>query len=147
MATDVSPPPTGATEPSMTSLVSGIISDAERLLAQQLDMFKAELRKDMHEARETGTLLFLGGAVLGVASVLLLFMLVHLLYWLTNPPVPDSVEKFPLWACFGIVGAIVAVGGGIIFFRGRQKLEHLNPLPEKSAEALKENLQWKVNPK
>jgi len=134
MPTDVS----SQTEPSVTQLVTGIISDAEHLMEQQLDMLKAEIRKDMRDARETGELLFIGGALLSVAGIILLSSLALLLNWLA----PD----FPLWASFGLVGVIVAAGGGIIFYRGRQKLEKLNPLPEKSAEALKENLQWKTNP-
>jgi len=136
MATDVST----QNEPSVTHLVSGIISDAERLMGQQLDMFKAELRKDMRDTRETGELLAIGGALLSVAGLLLLVSLAFLLTWLAGE------DRLPYWASFGMVGLIVAAGGGIVFYRGRQKLEKLNPLPEKSAEALKENLQWKTNP-
>jgi hypothetical protein len=135
MPTDVST----QNEPSVTQLVSGIITDAERLMGQQLDMLKAELKKDIRDTRETGELLLLGGALLSVAGLLLLISLALLLNWLTD-------GRLPLWASFGLVGLIVAAGGGIVFYRGRQKLEKLNPLPEKSAEALKENLQWKTNP-
>jgi hypothetical protein len=135
MATDVST----QNEPSVTQLVSGIITDAERLMGQQLDMFKAELKKDIRDTRETGELLAIGGALLSVAGLMLLISLALLLTWLTD-------GRLPYWASFGMVGLIVAAGGGIVFYRGRQKLEKLNPLPEKSAEALKENLQWKTNP-
>lgn len=138
MATDVRSPTT-TEEPSVTHLVSGIISDAERLMAQQLDMFKAELRKDMRDTKETGQLLLIGGALLSVAGIILLISLAYLLNWASD-------GRLPLWASFGLVGLVVAAGGGIVFYRGRQKLEKLNPLPEKSAEALKENLQWKTNP-
>jgi len=136
MATDVR---SHTEEPSLTQLVSGILSDAGRLMEQQAQMLKAEIRKDMRETKETGELLLIGGALLSVAGILLLISLSYLLNWASD-------GRLPLWACFGLVGLIVAAGGGIVFYRGRQKLEHLNPLPEKSAEALKENLQWKTNP-
>jgi len=124
---------------SVTNLVSGIISDAQRLMEQQANLLKTELRRDMQDAKETGTFLVIGGAVLGTGSLLLLFMLVHLLSWLTE-------NRLPLWGSFGIVGGLVAVVGGIVFYRGQQKLQTMNPLPEQTAEAMKENLQWKTNP-
>lgn len=135
MATDVS----NQTEPSLSGLVSGIVSDAGRLMEQQAQILKAEIRRDMRDAREVGTLLLIGGALLSVAGIMLLISMAYLLNWLSD-------GQMPLWACFGLVGLIVAVGGGIVFYRGRQKLETINPLPEQSAEALKENLQWKTNP-
>jgi uncharacterized membrane-anchored protein len=102
-------------------------------------MLKAEIRRDLRDARETGTLLLLGGALLAVAGIILLISAAYLIFWATD-------ERLPLWACFGIVGLVVAAAGGVVFYQGRQKLEKMNPLPEKTAEALKENLQWKTNP-
>jgi len=133
MATDVSP----QTEPSMSRLVSGIIDDTQRLLQQQTELIKHDIRKDFREAKDAGLAMGLAGALLAGAGLLLLFMLVHFLSW----QFPD----LPLWGSFGIVGGILALAGGIVFLRAREKLSNLNPLPEESAEGLKENLQWKTN--
>jgi len=133
MATDVS----SQTEPSMTRLVSGIIDDAQQLFKHQAELLKHDIRKDLNEAKEASLSIGVGAVLLGVGAVLLSFMLVHLLSW--------AVPAIPLWGGFGIVGGVLAVVGGVVFYRGEEKLEHLNPLPEESAEGLKENLQWKTN--
>jgi hypothetical protein len=134
MATDVTD-----NNASVTGLVSGIIDDTQRLFKQQAELLKADLRKDIKEAKEAGVAMITAGALLGSGGLLLLFMLVHLLSW--------AIPQLPLWGSFGIVGGVLAAAGGIAFYQGREKLEHLNPLPENSAQALQENLQWKTNPK
>jgi hypothetical protein len=134
MATDVMP----NTEPSMTKLVGGIIDDTQRLLIQQGELLKADIRKDFKEAKEVGQEMIIAGSLLGVGGLLLSFMLVHFLTW--------AVPDLPHWGSFGIVGGLFALAGGIVFYRGREKFDKLNPLPEQSAKALKENLQWKTNP-
>jgi len=132
MATDVT-----ENDTSVTRLVSGIVDDTQRLLKQQGELLMADIRKDIREAKEVGISMIASGALLGSGGLLLLFMLVHLLSW--------AIPDLPLWGSFGIVGGVLAIAGGIVFYRGQEKLENLNPLPEQSAEALKENLQWKTN--
>jgi len=132
MATDVTTENT-----SVTGLVSGIIDDTQRLLVQQAELLKADLKKDLREAKEVGISMIAAGSLLGSGGLLLLFMLVHLLSW--------AIPQLPLWGSFGIVGGVLAAAGGIVFYRGQEKLENLNPLPENSAQAMKENLQWKTN--
>lgn len=43
--------PPGA-EPSVTSLLSGIVNDAQELIKQQLLLFRHELKDDVNKARE-----------------------------------------------------------------------------------------------
>jgi hypothetical protein len=135
MATDVSP----QTEPSVSRLVSGIIDDTQRLLAQHADLLKADIRKDLREAKETGLALGLAGGLLGLGGLLLSAALALLLHWLW-PALPE-------WGAFAIVGGVLTAAGAAAYFNGREKLEHLNPLPENSVEAMKEDLQWKTNPR
>lgn len=134
MATDVTDQNT-----TVTGLVSGIIDDTQRLFKQQAELLKADIKKDIKEAKEAGVSMMAAGALLGSGGLLLLFALVHLLSW--------AIKDLPLWGSFGIVGGVLALAGGIAFYRGREKLDNLNPLPENSAQALQENLQWKTNPK
>lgn len=134
MATDVTDQ-----NATVTGLVSGIIDDTQRLFKQQAELLKADIKKDIKQAKEAGVSMMAAGALLGSGGLLLLFALVHLLSW--------AIKDLPLWGSFGIVGGVLALAGGIAFYRGREKLDNLNPLPENSAQALQENLQWKTNPK
>lgn len=135
MATDVMP----KNEGSVTGLVSGIIDDATRLLKQQADLLKADVRKDLKEAKEVGMSMAIAGALMGVGGLLLSFMLAHCLSW--------AIPDLPLWGSYGIVGGLFAAAGGIVFYLTKEKLEKLSPLPENSMEAVKENLQWQTNPR
>jgi hypothetical protein len=135
MATDVTSPP----EPGVAHLVGGIFEDAQQLMIQQADLLKADIRKDLRDAREAGFHLGVGGVLLGVGGVLLLFMVVHFL--------SGMWPELPLWGSFGLVGGLLALAGGIVFYRGQEQLDKIDPLPEVSVQAMKENLQWKTNPK
>lgn len=146
MATDVTNAPAGketfparANDPSLSTLVGGIIDDAQKLIEQQFTLLKQDVHKDIQDAKDAGRMLGAGVGLLSAAAVLLLFALVYLLYWLAEP-------HLPLWGCFAIVGAVLALIGGAVLYRGQQKLETLNIVPEQAAQGLKENLQWKTNP-
>ena len=124
---------------SATQLVGGIITDAQELVKQQLALLRHEVKEDFRKAEEAGSFLVwgLGGALAG--SIVLCLMLVHLLSW--------AVPELPGWVCYGIVGAPTAALGGALFFAGIHKFRSLNPLPDQSVQALKENYQWITQPK
>jgi hypothetical protein len=132
---DVQSPP----EPSKTTLVKGIIADAQHLIQQQLAMFRQEIRDDLRKGKEAGLSLAAGVGIALAGIVLVLVMLPLLLHWIA--------PELALWACFGIVGAVITALGGVLVFVGVKKFESFNPLSDKSIEAFKENLKWTVNPR
>jgi len=134
MATDVLPP---QDQQSVTSLVSGIINDAQTLIQQQVALVREEIRADLRRTVQAVTALAVGVGVAALSLVPLVFMLVYLLH---------EKAAWDLWASFGVVGAVLALVGGGLIFLGVQRFKSFNPLPDESAEALKENLQWIRNP-
>jgi hypothetical protein len=134
MATDLQTGP----ETSLSELVTGIVKDVQELLAQQLKLFKEELSADFRKSKEAAVSLAFGGGALLLAVGLLCLMLVYLLH---------EVATLPLWACFGIVGGVLAVLGGALVFAGKHQLDTVTPFPQESAQALKENVQCLINPK
>lgn len=126
-------------EVSVTQLVSGIITDVQELIKQQLALLRHEVKEDLHKTKEAGLLLIWGSALALVGGILLSFMLVALLSW--------AAPELPSWARYGIVGAAITALGGALFFAGIQRLKSFNPLPDQSVQAFKETMQWKTNPK
>jgi len=122
--------------PGLGELVSGIVRDAQELITQQLMLFKKEVHQDLQKAREGAGFLTLAAGALLVGSLLLGLMLVHLLAWLA--------PSLPLWACYGLVGGALAGVGGFLALHGREKLERA--LPQQTAKAMEENLEWKTKP-
>src|SRR5262245_11018932 len=110
MATDVR----STQETSVTSLVTGIISDVQDLVKQQFEMLKQEVRSDVRKTRDAGFVLGLGAWLGLIGGILLLMMLVHLTQWLT---------EWPLWVCYGIWGALLFASGVTAFFIGKMKLD------------------------
>lgn len=122
------------TSPPLTTLVSGIINDAQQLMAQQLSLFQHEIKADLRKTRDAAIPMMIGVAVAMVGVVLLGVMLGHFLPWIW--------PNLPLWAGFAIASAIMlAIGGGLIFW-AKTQFDSFTPLPAKSLEALKENVQW-----
>jgi VIT1/CCC1 family predicted Fe2+/Mn2+ transporter len=124
-------------EPSMTSLVSGIITDAQDLIKQQLDLVKHEIREDVRKAKEAAASLALGVGIAAVGALFLSTMLVFLL----------QKAGLELWACFGIVGGVMLVVGLVLTYLAKKEAETINPLEGESAKALEENVQWITKPK
>jgi len=136
-------------EQSTTSLLGGIISDFGDLIKQEIRFAKAEIKSDLTKAREAATALAIGVGVASLSGLLLVWMLVHLLHWSTMPadhPAADPA-KLPLWACFGIVGLVFGVIGGVLVLSGIRKFQSNNPLPDQTAKSIKENVQWIANSK
>ena len=131
----VSPPAEGQ---SVTGLVSGIISDAQELLKQQVALVRAELKADFRRTVQAATLLAIGVLILVPAVFLLCTMFVFMLHELAG---------LSVWASYGIVGGVFAVVGAVLIAVGIQRFRSFNPLPDQSVEAIKENVRWMTNPK
>ncbi len=125
-------------ERSAATLLSGIVADAQRLIEQQLAMFRQEVRDDIRKAKQAVLSLAVGAGMTVVGNVMLLVMLPLLLNW--------AVPALPLWACVGIPGGILAVVGGALLYRGVRKIESFDLLSNQAVEAFKENLKWTTKP-
>ncbi len=126
-------------EGSLTGLVTGIVNDAQELVKQQFALFKHEVKEDLHKTLQAAIALGIGVAVAVVGALSWWLMIVFLLAW--------AFPVVPLWGWFGIVGFLFLVAGALLFYAGKAKLESFNPLPDQSAEALRENVQWIMRPK
>jgi hypothetical protein len=148
MANDLHPSATTATpaEPGLATTVKGIVDDAFELLKQQFAMLKAEVRSDFRKVLAGVIPLACAIAPLLLGGLMLCFMLVHLIHWATLPhgQMADPAS-IPLWGCYAIVSAAFLVLGGVLLGIGYYRLKTVNPLPEETAKALEENLQWLMN--
>jgi hypothetical protein len=135
MATDVLHPQDQ--QPSVTALVSGIINDAQTLIQQQVALVREEILADLRRTRQATAWLAAGVAVATLSLIPLTFMFRDLLH---------EELGWDQWVSDGVVGAVLALVGGGLIFLGVQRFKYFNPLPDQSAEALKENLQWIKNP-
>lgn len=120
----------GSSSESMTTLVSGILSDVQQLLAQQMRLLRLEIREDLRTARAGAIYLGVGIGVAAVGGLLLCVMLPLLLCALT---------AWPEWVCFGIFGVLFLFIGGGAVYAALKKFPSAASLPE-TTTTLKENV-------
>ncbi len=138
MATVEAPTPVpneALTGASVTGLVSGIISDAQTLLRQQAEMLKAEVREDFQRSKRAAEFGAAGIVLTTVGALGLITALAYLLH---------EQYQFKMWASWGIVGGLFAVVGTACAVFSYNLLERFNPLPDKTFNALKENITWQT---
>jgi len=123
-------------EPTLTELVSGIADDAQRLIHQQYQMLRAEIKEDV---RRTKMALAYMGFGIGASVIGALFLVVAL------PLLINWGFALPEWAGWAIVGGVLLVVGLIGLFAGRRIFQKNNPLPDKTLNAVEENLSWIAN--
>jgi uncharacterized membrane protein YqjE len=122
---------------SVTSIVSGIVHDAQELVRQQLKLFQVEIRNDTRRTIAATIPMVIGGLLALVALIILAVMAAHLISWAWP-------EHVPLWGGYAIVGGTLAMLGIALVLWGKAQFSKFSPLPDQTMEGLKENLQWKT---
>jgi len=125
-------------EPSLSSLVGGIINDFQSLMKQEVTLARREIAEEMQKAKQAAISIGIGIGIAWTGGLLLILMLVFLLSW--------AVPAIPLWAAFGIVGGILVLIGVALLALAKKKAESIHMVPERTAETMKENLQWIKHP-
>ena len=126
-------------EPTLTELVSGIADDAQRLIQQQYQMLRAEIKEDV---RRTKSALMYMGFGIGASIIGVLFLVVALPLLIND--LLDVVTTRP-WVGWAIIGGVMLVLGIIGLLVGRRIFQKNKPLPDKTLNALEENLSWIAN--
>ncbi len=134
MATDIHNSTT--TEPSLTSLVSGIINDALNLFKQELALARREMTDELNKTKQAVVSLGAGLAVTAFGAFFLTFMVVYLL---------NEEAGLRLWLSYLVVGGVLTAVGISLFFIGRTKAADINLVPRQTVQTMKENVQWIKN--
>jgi hypothetical protein len=146
MATEVQNHPE---QQSMTSLVTGIVSDFQDLVKQQLQLTRREIEADLRKTREAASLWAVAIGTLGLGALVLCLMVVHLIHWLATPAAEMARQdpaSLPLWVCHAIVGVVLVVAGWCLLLAGKKKIDAVHML-DQTTQGLKENVQWLNTPK
>ena len=118
--------------PSLAALLGGIMHDAKDLLVQELTLAKLEGHDELHQIKTAAISLGIGVGVTAIGGMLLSVMLVHVLAAYTD---------MPLWGCYGSVGSVLVVLGGVLLTAGKHTAEEIDVVPQ-TVETMKENAQW-----
>ena len=119
-------------EHSTGDLVKQLSQQVSTLVRQEVELAKAEMGE---KGKKAGIGLgILGGA--GVAGLLALGSVTAFLILLLD-------LAMPAWAAALIVTVLWAAVAGVLALQGREKVKEVGkPIPEKTAESVKEDIEW-----
>ena len=126
-------PSSSSSDPSLASLIGGIINDTKDLLLHEFTMAKLEMQDELRKTKTAAMSFAIGAGVAVVGGLLLVLMLVHLLATFTT---------LPLWGCYGTIGGLLLVIGLIFLSTGKQTADQIEVVPQQTVETLKEHAQW-----
>jgi uncharacterized membrane protein YqjE len=116
---------------SLGELLGRVSRDFSELVSTQVELAKVEIREEIAAAGR-GAGILTGGAFCAYLAVILLSFAAA---WGLSEIVPEGVA-------FLIVGAVYAVAAAVLLPKGKDRLSQVRPVPEKTAETVKEDVQW-----
>ncbi len=116
----------------VAELVKQLSEQTSRLARQEVELAKAELSL---KAKRAG----IGGGMFGGAAVVGLYAVGALV----AAAIAGLATAVATWAAALIIAAVLAAVAGVLALRGRTKLQQATPpVPEQTAESVKEDVQW-----
>ncbi|HTS65030.1 MAG TPA: phage holin family protein [Candidatus Acidoferrales bacterium] len=122
---------TDAADRPVSEITRDIIRDAARIIRAEVRLVRSELGESARAAAEAGR----GFAVTAVAGFLSAACF-------TTACVVALALFVPLWLSALVIGILLALVAGGAFTWSRQKLIEIDPVPHRTLETLKEDLEW-----
>jgi hypothetical protein len=120
---------------SLRELVPELTADLSKLMRQELELARLELRQEAKSAGKGGGMLGATAIAWWITAVLASFALVFAL---------AAIEPLNLgWSAL-IVAVLWAIVGTVLFSRGKREMKKVGP-PKQTVESLKEDKQWAKN--
>jgi uncharacterized membrane protein YqjE len=116
----------------MTEIFRDIVGNVQEMVRSEVRLARVELREEASKTARAGAMLAAGGVLAIVAAVFLLVCIAQLL---------DMV--MPDWAAALVIAIALGIPAAVMVSRGRERL-HV-PMPEKTIENVKENVEWMKN--
>ncbi len=121
---------------SLGVLVATATRDLSLLVHQEVELAKAEIKKDVAAAGK-GAGLFGGAGFAGVLA--LLFLSISAAYGI-------SWLGVPLGCAFFTVGALYLIAAAVLALSGKKKIKQMSPPAERTIETVKDDIAWAKHP-
>ena len=118
---------------SVSALILDVLKDMRHLVAQEVALAKDEFIEKLVSMKQGVLLLCLAVAIMGMSGLLFMIMLVYLLH---------AMSELPLWSCYALIGAAMALVGWMLLSTGSRRLRAVSLMPIKTIETMKETTIW-----
>ena len=117
-------------------LLKELANETTTLVRQELDLAKAEMRE---KAGKAGPGFGMWGAA-GITALLALGSLTAFVILVLDGAMPN-------WLAALVVGLVYSAIAGVLYVRGKHRVEEAgSPVPQKTIETVKEDVQWAKHP-
>ena len=116
---------------SVGQLLGDVTRELQALVRKELELARAETKEELQRAGAAGKRF----GVAALAGYLAVVMLSFAAAWALTAVMPTG------WA-FLAVGVVLGVVAGAMALQGRRRLREFHPVPQETAETLKEDVQW-----
>lgn len=114
-------------------LLGGLVGDARTLVRQELQLLRDEFFSEIAKFRRGVVAIGVGIGFLAMGGLFALIMLVHALH---------EFVHLPLWACYGLIGAVLLLVGVALLINAKNSLQNFNVMPRRTLRSIKEDAQW-----
>ncbi len=121
-----------ASDRSIKEILDTVRPQLQELVNKQMELARAELVPVGKKA----------GLAVGLLATGAIFMLLFLVFFLLTGMYIMWYAGFPLWVAAGIITVILLLIGGLLAGIGAGRLRTLNPRPERTLAALRQNIDW-----
>jgi uncharacterized membrane protein YqjE len=116
---------------TVTDVLQDIVGNVQEIIRAEFRLAKAETKEKVRKASGPATMLGVG-ALIGTYG--LGFVLLAVMYVLSKVVVA--------WVAALIVGVVLAITAAVLVSAGKNALKRISPMPEKTVQSVKENVQW-----
>jgi uncharacterized membrane protein YqjE len=122
---------TPQTQRSVSDVLQDIVGNLQQIIRNEFRLARVEINEKVARAKQPATILA-SGVVIGLYGFG--FLLLALVYALSI--------VIPPWLAALLVSIVLAIGAAILVVSGRNALKQVDPVPEKTVQTVKENVQW-----
>ena len=130
---------------SVGSLLTDVASDVTRLLHQEVELAKTEIRAEASKAIKAGRLIASGALALHLVAVITSVAAVLAVTEVLVDVLPEWSRLAPAMAATG-VAVLWLIIGLLLIGSGRRRLRRISPMPRQTIQSLKEDLAWLRKP-
>ena len=120
---------------SVSEVLHDILRDLQDMVRSEIRLAKVETREELQRAASSAV--WLAAGVIGAVSAWI-FLLWTLVYALAT--------RLPIWMATLIVAVTMAAATAMLIVGGIRKAKRIQPIPERTLESVKENLEWMKHP-
>ena len=124
-----------AEERSVSDVFQDILRNLQEMVRSEIRLAKVEIRGEVKQAVSSGVWIAAGGVAATSAWIFLLWTLAYAL-----------ATRMSMWAATLLVAVVMAAATAALIMSGIRRAKRIRPIPERTVESVKENLEWMKQP-